>query len=229
MKAELRTTISTPLDRFIKAPREAKKDPLPILKRERAKLIETTIRKAEKLDAVMTKKPIFELDPKVIKLARDQFSFIKQSEAKLNFVIEDGRQALLKSQKKYDLIIIDVFNGPQIPYHFLTKEAFELYQSHIKPDGVLAFHASNSVYNFVPLLSKTSQILGLSFYSNSFTPDKSEGPQKYYPNRWYFAGRNSALIKGLSQKAGALKTYNQVNKDLKIWRDDFFPLSSILF
>ena len=172
---------------------------------------------------------LFELDPKVIKLARDQFSFIKQSEAKLNFVIEDGRQALLKSQKKYDLIIIDVFNGPQIPYHFLTKEAFELYQSHIKPDGVLAFHASNSVYNFVPLLSKTSQILGLSFYSNSFTPDKSEGPQKYYPNRWYFAGRNSALIKGLSQKAGALKTYNQVNKDLKIWRDDFFPLSSILF
>ncbi len=66
MKAELRTTISTPLDRFIKAPREAKKDPLPILKRERAKLIETTIRKAEQLDAVMTKKPIFELDPKAV-------------------------------------------------------------------------------------------------------------------------------------------------------------------
>ena len=66
MKAELRTTISTPLDRFMKAARDAGKDPLPILKRERAKLIETAIRKAEQLAAVMTKKPVFELDPKAV-------------------------------------------------------------------------------------------------------------------------------------------------------------------
>ncbi|MDB4680508.1 hypothetical protein OAE72_00990 [Akkermansiaceae bacterium] len=66
MKAELRATISTPLDRFMKAAREAGKDPLPILKRERAKLIETAIRKAEQLAAMMTKKSVFELDPKAV-------------------------------------------------------------------------------------------------------------------------------------------------------------------
>lgn len=36
------------------------------MKRERAKLIETAIRKAEQLAAVMTKKPVFELDPKAV-------------------------------------------------------------------------------------------------------------------------------------------------------------------
>ena len=44
---------------------------------------------------------------------------------------------------------VDAFSGDAIPTHLLTKEAFELYRSRLKSDGVLAIHISNrfSIYS----------------------------------------------------------------------------------
>lgn len=80
-----------------------------------------------------------EIDPAVIKVAREYFSFIEND--KVTSVVQDGRifvkRAGLKKQK-YDWIILDAFNGDYIPEHLLTKEFFEETKNILTKNGVIS-------------------------------------------------------------------------------------------
>lgn len=54
-----------------------------------------------------------------------------------NFIEDDGRHYLKSSNKKYDVIILDVSAGDYQPYHLYTKEAFEVYKNALTENGVL--------------------------------------------------------------------------------------------
>ena len=64
-----------------------------------------------------------EIDPAVVKVARNYFSFYEND--KIKTYTQDGRifvkRALLKKQT-YDWIILDAFNGDYIPEHLMTVE-----------------------------------------------------------------------------------------------------------
>jgi len=80
-----------------------------------------------------------EIDPAVIKVAREYFAFIENEN--VTSKIQDGRifikRASLKKQQ-FDWIILDAFNGDYIPEHLLTKEFLEETKSLLTPHGVLA-------------------------------------------------------------------------------------------
>ncbi len=105
----------------------------------------------------------FELDPKVVKLARKYFTFIDKSKAsKIDIAVGDGRRLLEElPPQQFDILFIDAFNGDAIPSHLLTKQAGEVYLRHIKPDGFIAFHVSNLYLNLPPLLGKLAKELGM--------------------------------------------------------------------
>jgi len=76
-----------------------------------------------------------EIDPVVTRMARKYFGLL-DTEAKVYDV--DGRQFLITTDKKYDLVIMDAYGSSSIPFHLVTEEAFGLAKSHLKPNGVLA-------------------------------------------------------------------------------------------
>jgi spermidine synthase len=86
-----------------------------------------------------------EIDPAVIKVARDYFSFIETDN--VTSKVQDGRifikRAALKKQK-YDWIILDAFNGDYIPEHLLTKEFFEEVNSVLSDNGIIAANTFSS-------------------------------------------------------------------------------------
>ncbi|TMP04420.1 spermidine synthase [Pseudoalteromonas sp. S3178] len=86
-----------------------------------------------------------EIDPAVLKVARDYFNFIETD--KVTSSVQDGRifikRAAIKKQK-YDWIILDAFNGDYIPEHLLTKEFFEEVQSVLAEGGVIAANTFSS-------------------------------------------------------------------------------------
>ena len=41
------------------------------------------------------------------------------------------------------MLALDAFTGDAIPIHLLTREAFELYWHHLRPDGILAINITN--------------------------------------------------------------------------------------
>lgn len=92
-----------------------------------------------------------EIDPAVIKVARDYFGFFENE--KITSVVQDGRifmkRAALKKQK-YDWIILDAFNGDYIPEHLLTKEFLQETKHLLSSNGVLSANtfSVSDLYNF---------------------------------------------------------------------------------
>ncbi len=78
-----------------------------------------------------------EIDPVVIDLAREYFG-LRENEGRIYSM--DGRQFLITHDKKYDIIVLDAFGSSSIPFHLVTREAFGLVASRLKPDGILAIN-----------------------------------------------------------------------------------------
>jgi len=76
-----------------------------------------------------------ELDPKVVDIAREYFDF------EGDVIIDDGRHYIKNTDKKYDLIALDVFNGYSIASNLLTKEAFTETKAVLPEDGILVINS----------------------------------------------------------------------------------------
>jgi hypothetical protein len=61
------------------------------------------------------------------------------------------RMAQLPKDKLYDVIVLDAFTGGSVPIHLLTREAFQIYASHLKPDGYIAINITNAYLNLYPI------------------------------------------------------------------------------
>ena len=88
----------------------------------------------------------FEIDPVVIKIARDpnQFEFLSGCTPDARIVLGDARLTLAEEPASaFDYLLIDAFSSDTIPIHLLTREAIELYVSRLKSDGILVIHISN--------------------------------------------------------------------------------------
>src|SRR4051812_16026793 len=76
-----------------------------------------------------------ELDKDVVDLAKKYFKF--QETARLRAVVSDGRAYLLKDTEKWDVILIDAYRGPFVPFHLLTREFYQLVKTRLNPGGVV--------------------------------------------------------------------------------------------
>lgn len=75
-----------------------------------------------------------DLDPEVIKTAREFFRFEGNAEA------ADGRIFMEQCRKKYDFCIIDTYSGDSFPFHLATREAFAASKQVLNPGGILALN-----------------------------------------------------------------------------------------
>jgi SAM-dependent methyltransferase len=88
----------------------------------------------------------YELDPDVIRIARDPklFNFVLECRPNIPIVQGDARLTIVNApDASYDLIVVDAFIGAAIPIHLLTKEAIAVYLRKLKPNGIVALHVSN--------------------------------------------------------------------------------------
>lgn len=87
----------------------------------------------------------FELDPQVVRIARDPllFHFLSECGPDIRIVLGDARLTLTASPDRYDLIVLDAFSSDAIPVHLLTREAFAGYLAHLSAHGVIVLHISN--------------------------------------------------------------------------------------
>ena len=86
-----------------------------------------------------------EIDPAVVKAARDYFGF--KDDDKLKVFTEDGRvfvKKAIKASAVYDLVMLDAFEDDYIPEHLLTREFLSEVKSILAPDGVVAANTFSS-------------------------------------------------------------------------------------
>ncbi|GIV27321.1 MAG: hypothetical protein KatS3mg027_1135 [Bacteroidia bacterium] len=75
-----------------------------------------------------------EIDPRIIDCAKKYFDL----NPRVNAICDDAQWWIQKDMNKYDVIIMDLFNGEEPPAYLLTKENFERIKNKlIKKDGIL--------------------------------------------------------------------------------------------
>jgi hypothetical protein len=81
-----------------------------------------------------------ELDPAIVRIGRDYFAM---EEPNINIIIGDGRYELNRLEDKYDIITLDAYKVPYIPWHLTTQEFFLEVKEHLSDMGVLAINVGN--------------------------------------------------------------------------------------
>lgn len=164
----------------------------------------------------------YEINPMVVEIAEgEHFSFMADSPAEIKTVLGDARISLenelaQNGGHQFDLLIVDAFNSDSIPTHLLTKEAFQLYLAHLKADGLLAIHISNSHIDLRPIVWMQANQIGWQGYE--ITNGSSE---------WIVLTQNEAFLQnpqvlavGIPQPA-TLPT-------LRLWTDDYSNIFQLL-
>ncbi len=82
-----------------------------------------------------------ELDPAIIDVARRYFGLV---EPNVQAVAQDGRYFLAHSPDRYDVIAVDAYRTPYIPFHLTTREFFVQVRDHLTADGVLAINVGHT-------------------------------------------------------------------------------------
>ena len=105
---------------------------------------------------------IYELDPDVVHIAREQFWYLADSKAKIEVVTGDGRLNMERDPpQSFHLISVDAFSSGSIPIHLLTREALQAYKRHLAPGGVVVYNVTNRFVNLAPLLKLVAEAEGM--------------------------------------------------------------------
>jgi spermidine synthase len=76
----------------------------------------------------------YELDPVIVDIAKNHFTYWDDCEANKNIVTGDARLKLKQApDDSYDTILVDAFSSDAIPTHLLTREALSLYKKKTGP------------------------------------------------------------------------------------------------
>ncbi len=95
-----------------------------------------------------------EIDPKVLELAERYFAL---DDPRLTTFAADGRYFLETADQIYDLVALDAYRQPYIPFHLATEEYFQLVADHLSAEGVVVVNVGRSETDFrlVDALSST--------------------------------------------------------------------------
>ena len=170
-----------------------------------------------------------ELDPEMIRLAEKYYELKPQPN--YNIVEADGRLFLVRDKKSYDLIFIDAYRGPFVPFHLLTREYYELVKKRLKPGGIVAQNVEPSTM----LFDSTYATLLQTFETVDFIPGGGnviavayDGPRRDTADLMLAAEKHEAKYK-LRYKLGPMierrKRHEKPGEDIKPLTDDFAPVN----
>jgi hypothetical protein len=166
----------------------------------------------------------YEINPQVIAVANGWFTFLKQSPAKSEVILGDARVSLeSEPSQQFDVLAVDAFSGDAIPVHLLTKEAFAVYFRHLKPDGILAVHTSNTYLNLAPVAKLLAEDAN---YAARLIASDEDAPQMISSADWVLVTRNQRFLNMPETSAGSQKI--GVPPGLRLWTDNYNNLFEIL-
>jgi predicted membrane-bound spermidine synthase len=177
----------------------------------------------------------YEINPEVVRLARERFSYLSESPAHVEVVLGDARLALEReleggAPQGYDVLAVDAFSGDAIPMHLATRECFELYWKHVASEGVLAFHISNLYVDLRPVLHTLAGDSGVPVVTVDWDNPPRGSPQ-YDPalsdSRWILATRNQGLLDDPRLRARTVPWPERARARV-LWTDDFGSLRQVL-
>ena len=172
---------------------------------------------------------IYEINPEVVRLADEYFTYRKDSKARQELVLGDARIQLEREleagqPQHFDVLVLDAFNSDAMPVHLLTWEAFELYWKHLVPGGILAVHISTVYLDLAPVVRGLAAEAGLEALRVTSPRDRSE---RISWSEWVLVTRNRAFLEAPAVRVRS-KPWRDGAAEGIVWTDDYSNLLHVL-
>ena len=164
----------------------------------------------------------YDINSEVVTIAQRDFTYLKDTAASIEISLGDARLNLEReSAQQFDVLAIDAFSSDSIPIHLITLEAVQIFERHMKPDGVIAYHVSNRFLDLKPIVNAIAQRRGLHvawvrdiYEDGSTTSD------------WILLSKDRSLLMKPEIVDGTYVIPPDPNR--RVWTDDFNNLFQAL-
>ncbi len=175
---------------------------------------------------------LYEINDTVIDFAEQQFTYLKDARArgaKVDTYLGDGRLVLDRQlaqggSQQFDVLVLDAFSSDSVPVHLLTREAFDLYAKHLKPDGILAVNISNRHVDLSPVIRGLAQAQGREVQLVSGQAGEVSG---ILYSTWVLVTANGTFFKAPTV-APNLTPWPEGGPAPMIWTDDYSTIYDLL-
>lgn len=174
-----------------------------------------------------------EIDGTIVDLGRQYFHM---NEPNLNVIVQDGRYFLRTTSHKYDIIGIDAYQQPYVPFQLTTLEFFQEVRAHLTPTGVTVINAGRTSKDFrlVEALAQTMHgvfsnvyIIDTERFTNSIIIG-TNAPTSLDNFRTNAAGLTNPLLQSVAQ---ASITYGNMREERNTniyFTDDRAPVEQLI-
>lgn len=173
---------------------------------------------------------VAELDPAVIDVAKRYFGTV--GSPRLRIHAQDGRVYFAGARQKYDLVLLDAYRGPFVPFHLTTKEFYQLIKSRLSDGGVVAqnvepstmffdsaFVTMKSVFDQVDAFEAGGNVVLVGYSGKKLSDDELGAAAKRSQDKFKLKYDLKELVK-------SRKMVN-VDRSAKVLTDDFAPVENL--
>ena len=142
----------------------------------------------------------YEIDPAVVRIARDsgEFTFLSGCLPHVPIEIGDARLSLANDPaSSLDVLALDAFSSDAVPMHLMTREAFATYARVLSPSGVLLVHISNRFLDLEPVVSAAAVAGGWQAAELVYFPPGGHTTERETVSQWLALSRDPSVIHAL--------------------------------
>ena len=183
-----------------------------------------------------------ELDPAILEVGCEWFAMDRPN---LDAVAADGRQWLSRqdSSEEWDVVLVDAYRVPYIPFHLTTLEWFELVDDHLAANGVVAVNVGRTETDLSlveAMVTTMSEVWPRVFVLEEPVPEGvlgnvlvvamrgQAGPEVFADNIAGLPEHLSGEFRAFAATAVPKVKVERPDPDLKPWTDDKAPIERIV-
>jgi SAM-dependent methyltransferase len=174
----------------------------------------------------------FEIDPAMVDVARNRFSFLSRCAPRTRMVLGDARISLMREPAgSLDILAVDAFSSDAVPMHLLTREALGVYGRAVQPRGIVLFHVSNRYLDLKPVIAELAASGGWRAAMMEYVPEEREELANATISVWIALSRDPAAIDRLIELSGDDAIYweaIQPRPGFEGWSDDHASILPII-
>lgn len=168
----------------------------------------------------------YEIDPAVQRIAENPnlFTYLSDMKEPHQVVLGDARFSLQNTDRTYDLLVLAAYSSATVPVHLLTREAFAVYLSRLRPGGIIVMHIGNRFLDLEPVVGGLAKDAGLASrirtdFGNPIIPGRTM-------SQWVALARTESDLGPLATMENWVRL--RVRDDLRVWTDDYSSVVAVL-
>jgi spermidine synthase len=179
----------------------------------------------------------YEINPAVVEVATALFTNLSDCLAhEKRLILGDARLRMeeMPADVLYDVIALDAFTGSSVPVHLMTREAFQIYRRHLKPDGFIVVNITNRYLNFYPIVRLQAEALSMGYRYKSLDPKPEQQVRRsrhfvITDDQEYLSRYPSVYGSRVDAQGNLVQLDEPDLPGISLWTDQFSSISSIQF